>query len=164
MQLRIVSLLPSHWDRVHAIYFDGLNTGQATFETAAPTWEKWDATHLAHSRLIATADGVVAGWAALSPVSARPVYAGVAEVSIYVAGQWRGRGVGRALLLALIEESEKNGIWTLQAGIFPENESSLALHRGCGFREVGRRERIGQQWRVARYGAAGATHPERAKR
>jgi phosphinothricin acetyltransferase len=143
MELRITKLLPEHWTEVRAVYCDGLRTGQATFETSAPSWEKWDAAHLPHSRLIATSDGQVAGWAALSPVSARAVYAGVAEVSVYVAERWRGKGVGRGLLLALITESENNGIWTLQAGIFPENESSLALHRSCGFREVGRRERIG---------------------
>lgn len=143
MELQIISLSPEHWPEVREIYCEGLRTSQATFETTAPSWEKWDTTHLAHSRLVAMAGGAMAGWAALSPVSARAVYAGVAEVSVYVAERWRGKGVGRALLLALINSSEENGIWTLQAGIFPENESSLALHRACGFREVGRREKIG---------------------
>ncbi len=144
-------MLPEHWPEVRAIYEEGLETGHATFETEAPEWERWDASHLRACRLIALADGGrVAGWAALSPVSARKVYAGVAEVSVYVGADFRGRGVGRALLEALVRESESEGIWTLQAGIFPENVASVALHESCSFRLVGRRERIGKlkgRWR-----------------
>ncbi|TDN37436.1 N-acetyltransferase family protein [Hymenobacter sp. UV11] len=143
-------LLPAHWPAVRAIYEAGMATGQATFTTEAPSWEAWDAGHLAHCRLVAMApDGAVLGWAALSPVSGRCVYAGVAEVSIYIAAEARGRGVGRQLLAALVAASEQHGLWMLQAGIFPENAASLALHAGQGFRTVGRRERIGQlrgQW------------------
>jgi phosphinothricin acetyltransferase len=138
------------WDTVRAIYREGIATGNATFETDAPAWEAWDNGHLRACRLVAKTDGRVAGWAALSPVSGRCVYAGVAEVSIYVAGSARGQGIGQALLVALVEASERAGLWTLQAGIFPENAASLALHRACGFREVGRRECIGQMdgvWR-----------------
>jgi phosphinothricin acetyltransferase len=140
----------AHWPGVRGVYLEGLATGDASFETEAPAWERWDASHLACCRLVALEDGRVAGWAALSPVSARKVYEGVAEVSVYVSESFRGRSVGRALLTRLVEESEAAGLWTLQAGIFPENVSSLALHRACGFREVGRRERIGQlkgRWR-----------------
>ena len=136
-------MLPADWPQVRAIYAEGIATGHATFETTVPDWEAWDAAHRPDCRLVAVLGGEVAGWAALSPVSRREVYAGVAEVSIYVAGRARGRGLGRALLAALIEESEAAGIWTLQAGIFPENEASLRLHYACGFRLVGRRERIG---------------------
>jgi L-amino acid N-acyltransferase YncA len=143
-------LLAAHWPAVRAIYEAGMATGQATFTTTAPTWEDWDASHLASCRLVATdAVGQVLGWAALSPVSGRCVYAGVAEVSIYIAAEARGRGVGRQLLAALVAESERQGLWMLQAGIFPENVASLALHASQGFRTVGRRERIGQlrgQW------------------
>ena len=127
-----------------------LATGDATFETEAPDWERWDASHLRACRLVAVAGGRVAGWAALSPVSAREVYAGVAEVSVYVAADFRGRGLGRTLLEALVRASEAEGIWTLQASIFPENVASVALHATCGFREVGRRERVGKlqgRWR-----------------
>jgi phosphinothricin acetyltransferase len=131
------------WDAVRAIYVEGLATGNATFERSAPDWAKWDNGHLRSCRLVVRADGAVLGWAALSPVSSRAVYAGVAEVSVYVGAEARGRGVGLTLLQALVAESEREGIWTLQAGIFPENEASLALHRKCGFREVGRREAIG---------------------
>jgi phosphinothricin acetyltransferase len=131
------------WPAVRSIYEEGIATGHATFETAAPDWPEWDARHLPHSRLVARADGAVLGWAALSPVSSRCVYRGVAEVSIYVAARARGQGVGRALLAALIADSEQQGIWTLQAGIFPENLPSIALHRSAGFRTVGVRERIG---------------------
>jgi len=132
------------------IYRQGIATGNATFETETPPWEKWTAAHLPHSRIVARDGTGVLGWAALSAVSGRCVYAGVAEVSIYIAEPERGRGVGRALLEELIRQSEKNGLWTLQAGIFPENRASIGLHKSCGFREVGRRERIGklgERWR-----------------
>ena len=132
------------------IYRQGIATGNATFESETPSWEKWTAAHLPHSRIIARNGASVLGWAALSPVSSRCVYAGVAEVSIYIAEEARGLGVGRALLEELIRQSENNGLWTLQAGIFPENEASIRLHKSCGFREVGRRERIGKlgdRWR-----------------
>ncbi|HWS88919.1 MAG TPA: GNAT family N-acetyltransferase [Pyrinomonadaceae bacterium] len=144
-------MLPRHWPEVRAVYLEGLATGDATFETEAPDWGRWDASHLRACRLVALAEGGrVAGWAALSPVSAREVYAGVAEVSVYVGADFRGRRVGRALLEALVRESEAEGIWTLQASIFPENVASVALHESCGFRPVGRRERVGKlrgRWR-----------------
>jgi phosphinothricin acetyltransferase len=141
---------PEDWESVAAIYREGIATGQATFEIKVPTFEEWDRAHLAAARLIARQQDLIAGWAALSQVSQRRVYLGVAEVSVYVATTARGSGIGRKLLTALIEESERNGIWTLQAGIFPENSASLALHHAAGFREVGRRERIGKMngvWR-----------------
>ncbi len=151
MTTAVEKMLPAHWPGVRAVYLEGLATGDATFETEAPEWECWDAAHLRACRLVAlAAGGCVAGWAALSPVSAREVYAGVAEVSVYVGAGFRGRGVGRALLEALVRESEAAGIWTLQAGIFPENRASVALHESCGFRLVGRRERLGRlngRWR-----------------
>ena len=137
-------LAPSDWPAARAIYEAGIATGRATFETKAPDWAAWDAAHLAHARLVAEIDGRVVGWAALSPVSGRCVYAGVAEVSVYVAPEAQGRGVGRLLLAGLVGASEAAGIWTLQAGIFPENAASVALHERCGFRVVGRRERLGQ--------------------
>jgi len=143
-RLAIDGLRPEDWERVRAIYLEGIATGHATLETAAPPWETWDADHLSRPRLAAREGSTVLGWAALSPVSGRCVYGGVAEVSVYVAAAARARGVGRALLERLIPASEDAGIWTLQAGIFPENEPSLALHRACGFREVGRRERLGK--------------------
>jgi L-amino acid N-acyltransferase YncA len=142
--IRILSMLPEHWPQVERIYLEGIATGNATFETESPGWENWDAKHHRHSRLIALEGAGLLGWAALSPVSTRRVYAGVAEVSIYVAEASRGRGFGRALLAALIEQAEENGIWTLQAGIFPENRASIALHKAYGFHGVGVRERIGQ--------------------
>jgi L-amino acid N-acyltransferase YncA len=132
------------WEAVRSIYREGIATGNATFETDVPAWEDWDKGHLPECRFVAREGGRVIGWAALTPVSGRCVYAGVAEVSVYVAASARGRGVGRALLRALVEGSERRGIWTLQAGIFPKNEVSIALHKACGFREVGRRERLGQ--------------------
>ena len=138
------------WDEVRRIYLEGIATGNATFEREAPAWEHWDRGHLPHSRLVARSGNLAKGWAALSHVSSRMVYSGVADVSIYVGTEWRGEGVGRALLEALIVSSESNGIWTLQAGIFPENGASLALHTRCGFREVGRRERIGRMREVWR--------------
>jgi phosphinothricin acetyltransferase len=127
-----------------------LATGNATFETEVPEWEKWDNNHLRDCRLVARAKGQVVGWIALSPVSNRCVYSGVAEVSLYVKASVRGQGIGKALLRAVIKESEYAGIWTLQGGSFPENIASIALQKSCGFREVGRRERIGQMdgvWR-----------------
>jgi L-amino acid N-acyltransferase YncA len=143
-ELVINKMRPSDWEQVQAIYLEGIATGQATFETEAPSWEVWDASHLCLARLVARERRTVLGWAALSPVSNRRAYAGVAEVSVYVARDRRGAGIGRELLEMLITESEKNSIWTLQAVMFPENQSSLALHRRCGFRKVGRRERIGR--------------------
>jgi L-amino acid N-acyltransferase YncA len=130
------------WEDVGRIYRQGIESGQATFETDVPPWERWDVAHLPFARLVLTVDEKVRGWAALSKVSAREVYSGVAEVSVYVATESQGHGFGRVLLEALIAESEAHGVWTLQASIFPENEASIALHRRSGFREVGRRERI----------------------
>lgn len=129
---------------MRAIYEAGIATGNATFQTEAPSWESWDASHLGTCRFVARTTGVVVGWAALSPVSARPVYAGVCEVSVYVAPEARGKGVGRALLDALVRCSEADGRWTLQAGVFPQNEGSVALHLRAGFRVLGRRERVGR--------------------
>jgi len=128
---------------VRAIYLEGIANGNATFETAAPDWEKWDAGHLQACRFVARVRGEVVGWAALSPVSARKVYAGVTEVSVYVAEHARGKKVGSRLLAELIVASEREGIWTLNAGIFPENTASIELHKRHGFRVVGTRERIG---------------------
>ena len=145
--MSIIPLTAAHWPAVRAIYIEGLATGQATFATEAPTWAAWDAGHLPTCRLAAVANDAPEqprGWVALSPVSSRRVYGGVAEVSVYVAAAARGQGVGRALLAALVAESERQGLWTLQAGIFPENAASVRLHEAAGFRRVGRRERIGQ--------------------
>lgn len=150
MSFQLSSLTEQHWEQVRAIYLEGIATGLATFETEAPTWERWNAGHLACCRLIAHEGEEIKGWAALSPVSSRHVYAGVAEVSVYVGQANRGIGLGRALLDALVNASEREGIWMLQAGIFAENGASVALHRQCGFREVGRRERIARlhgRWR-----------------
>ena len=150
MTLQIDPMLASDWPEVRAIYTEGIATRQATFETQAPSWEAWDTAHLSSARLVARQDKSLVGWAALSPVSARQVYAGVAEVSVYVAQSQRGVGLGRYLLEALIAASEANGIWSLQAVMFPENFASVALHRSCGFRDVGRRERIASLWGVWR--------------
>jgi phosphinothricin acetyltransferase len=146
----IRALTAGDWPAVKAIYEEGIATRNATFETEAPAWEKWDTGHLPTCRLVAADGARVLGWAALSSVSGRCVYAGVADVSIYVAEAARGRGIGKHLLNALITESERNGIWTLQAGIFPENTASVTAHQRAGFRLVGRREKIGQMngtWR-----------------
>jgi L-amino acid N-acyltransferase YncA len=137
-------LLPSDWTAVAAIFAEGIATGDATFETTVPTWENWDARHLSDYRFVAEIDGEVAGWIAVVPYSSRAVYRGVGEESVYVADRARGLGVGRGLLAALIASARDGGLWTLQAGVFPENEASLALHRAHGFREVGTRERIGE--------------------
>jgi L-amino acid N-acyltransferase YncA len=150
VNIKITALLPDHWPAVKMIYEEGIATGDATFQTGAPSWEEWNRSHLGHSRLVAMADGGVIGWAALTPVSGRCVYAGVAEISVYIAPDHRGQKVGEAMLKALIDSSEGNNIWTLQAGIFPENAASLKIHANCGFRTVGFREKIGQmqgRWR-----------------
>jgi L-amino acid N-acyltransferase YncA len=144
MDFVIERMGPDDWEQVRAIYLEGIATGHATFETVAPSREAWDAAHLAGGRLVARRGSVLGGWAALSPVSRRQVYAGVAEVSLYVAATHRGQGVGQVLLTALIAASEEMDIWTLQAGIFPENVASVVLHKRCGFRIVGRRERLGR--------------------
>ena len=146
----IDTMLETDWPHVRQIYLEGIATGHATFETDAPAWEKWNESHLTYARLVARDGDAVKGWAALSPVSNRCVYAGVAETSVYVADDSRGQGIGRALLEGLIQASESNGIWTLQAGMFPENKGSIELHKALGFREIGRRERIGKMngvWR-----------------
>jgi L-amino acid N-acyltransferase YncA len=131
------------WAAVRAVYLEGIATGNATFETAAPEWDEWDARHLTSCRLVAGSDREILGWAAVSPVSNRCVYQGVAELSVYVAARARGQKIGSKLLPALAEASEREGIWTLQAGIFPENVSSLEIHKRAGFRVVGIRERLG---------------------
>mgnify|MGYP003681949572 CR=1 FL=1 len=144
MALLIETMDDGDWATVEAICQEGIATGDATFEVRPPQWEDWDRFHLPDCRLVARRQGQIVGWAALAPVSPRPAYAGVAEVSIYVTASARRQGVGKALLQALVQASEQAGIWTLQAGVFPENEASMALHRSCGFRLVGYRERLGE--------------------
>jgi phosphinothricin acetyltransferase len=139
----IRELRPDDWPAVRAIYEEGIRGGDATFETETPSWERWDAAH-PDLRLVAERDGAVLGWAALSPSSARYCYRGVGEVSVYVDEQARGAGLGRVLLDELVRRSEQDGYWTLNAGVFPENEASIRLHKACGFREIGFRERIGE--------------------
>jgi phosphinothricin acetyltransferase len=141
MSFEIETMTDGDWREVRLIYEEGLNTGVASFETVAPSWEQRNGTRLPHSRLVAREDGLV-GWAALSPFSKRSCYAGVAEVGIYVAARARGRGIGRSLLLAVVQSAEAHGIWTLQGATIAENAASLALQASCGFRIVGRRERI----------------------
>ena len=148
--IAIAALTPADWDDVRRIYVEGIATGNATLETEAPSWEKWDRGHRGDARFVAREEHRVVGWAALSRVSERCVYEGVAEVSVYVASDARGRGVGRRLLEELVRASEDAGVWTLQAGIFPENAASIALHERCGFRVVGTRQRLGRlrgRWR-----------------
>ena len=148
--IQILPMQAEHWESVKKIYEEGIATGNATFETSAPTYEVWDTAHLADCRLVALDGGQVAGWAALTPVSGRCVYAGVADISVYVAEKFRGRKIGDLLLRQLIRESERAGLWTLQAGIFPENKASLALHQKNGFEVLGVRKKIGkmnQVWR-----------------
>jgi phosphinothricin acetyltransferase len=148
--IEIRPLVAEDWPAVRAIYLEGIATGDATFEESAPDWEAWDSIHLREARLAAEAEGEIIGWAALAPVSGRRVYSGVAEVSVYVSSSARGKSVGTRLLESLVKESEAKGYWTLQAGIFPENTASIMLHQKCGFRIVGRRERLGNhrgRWR-----------------
>ncbi len=147
---QIATLAAEDWPAVRSIYEEGIASGNATFETELPAWADWHKAHLPAPRLVATASRRVIGWAALSPVSSRAVYVGVAETSVYVDAAWRGKGVGCALLEAVIKGSESLGIWTLQASIFPENTASLSLHQALGFRVVGTRERIARRdgiWR-----------------
>jgi phosphinothricin acetyltransferase len=148
--LTIAALRPRDWDDVARIYAEGIATGLATFETEVPGWAEWDRAHLPEHRLVARTGGRRVGWAALTLVSGRCVYAGVAEVSVYVAAAARGHGVGAALLAALVESADAGGLWTLEAGILPENVASVRLHERAGFRVVGRRERLGRmrgEWR-----------------
>jgi len=148
--MEIRNLLPSNWDSVKSIYEKGIATGNATFQASAPSWEEWYSSHLEACRIIAEQNGKVLGWAALTPVSSRCVYAGVAEVSVYVDPKQSGKGIGLSLLEKLVALSEVEGIWTLQAGIFPENIGSLRIHEKAGFRMLGVREKIGKQngvWR-----------------
>lgn len=148
--LTIGDLRPEHWPEVARIYEEGISTGDATFEIEVPSWERWNASHLEAHRFVALREGHVIGWVAVSPVSDRCVYGGVVENSVYITEDSRGQGVGRLLLAHLIGSTEAAGIWTIQTGIFPENEASLRLHERVGFELVGRRRRIGQRdgvWR-----------------
>jgi L-amino acid N-acyltransferase YncA len=150
MDAIIDNMQPEDWDQVRQIYLDGLATGQASFETEAPAWEQWDESHHKHSRLVVRQAGIVTAFAALTQVSQRKCYAGVAEVSLYVAAAFRGKDIGKRLLQALIESSERNDIWSLYSSTFPENTHSIKMHLACGFRIVGRRERIAQHHGVWR--------------
>ena len=150
MDFVIEPMAPEDWEQVRAIYEECIRSGNATFETSAPSWEQWDQAHLPFCRLVARRAGAVVGWAAVTPISARKAYAGVAEVSLYVSEKAQGKGVGTALQQELTRQSEAHGIWTLQGVVFAENAASLALLKKSGFREVGRRERISQldgRWR-----------------
>jgi L-amino acid N-acyltransferase YncA len=150
MEVEFRPLTQNDWERVALIFKQGIETGNATFETQIPSWEQWNLTHVKTCRIVATVQNIVVGWAALINSSTRKVYAGVGEVSIYISNEFKGKKVGTLLLKKLIEESEKYGFWTLQAGIFPENKASIKLHQNSGFRIVGYRERIGQMngtWR-----------------
>jgi L-amino acid N-acyltransferase YncA len=166
MAIKIEKMLPEHWAEVAQIYAEGIETGNATFQKEVPNWTTWDGDHLPYGRLIARKMGKssvytdlsrdnregssILGWAALTAVSGRCVYAGVAELSVYVAAVARGKGVGKILMKNLIQEAETNGLWTLQAGIFPENLGSVELHLKTGFRQIGYREKVGQMdgiWR-----------------
>ncbi len=144
MNVQIKKMGASHWEAVSKIYLEGIATGFATFETNTPTYDAWDKAHMQACRIVAIENEKVLGWAALSPVSSRCVYGGVAEVSVYVGKESRGKGVGKLLMKNLIKESEEEGLWTIQSGIFPENEGSIALHEKMGFRFIGKRERVGK--------------------
>jgi len=148
--MKFQELTSKHWAQVKDIYEQGIATGNATFQTASPSWEEWDSSHVKTSRIVVTENNEVLGWAAITPVSGRCVYAGVGEVSVYVAANAQGRGLGKALLQELIKQSEADGFWTLTAGIFPENKGSLKIHEKAGFKILGIRERIGKmngKWR-----------------
>ncbi len=150
LPVTIQPMKPEDWPAVRAIYLEGISTGNATFEKSTPDWPEWDAKHLQSCRFVARSDSEILGWVALTPVSSRCVYAGVADLSVYVATRARGQRIGSTLLAALVEASEREGIWTLQAGIFPENIASVESHKRAGFRLVGTRERLGAmdgRWR-----------------
>ena len=152
MTIELRKMIPDDWEYVARIYFEGIQTGNATFQLDKPTYKEWDYAHLKQCRIVAIANNQIVGWAALTPVSGRCVYDGVAEVSIYVSEDYRGHKVGATLLNKLILESEIEKLWTLQAGIFPENIPSIKLHETLGFRKVGYREKIGKMngiWRDA---------------
>ena len=151
VRVRFRALVPSDWSAVTGIYRQGIESGDATFETEAPTWEAWDGARSPECRIVAEMGGEVVAYAALSPVSERPVYAGVREATIYVAASARGRGVGTRLLRELVAESEELGVWTLRAGIFPENGASIRIFERCGFRVLGTHRGLGRfhdgRWR-----------------
>ena len=149
MEFTLRSMTPGDWPEVSAIYQSGIDTGQATFETECPSFQRWDGSHHAHCRTVALHKGAVVGFVAISPISARAVYAGVVEGTLYVHPDFHRRGVGRLLLEHLIEAAPRHGIWTIQAGVLQENAASLGLLESLGFRRVGHRERIAQD----RYGA-----------
>lgn len=144
MEYKINNMIPEDWEQVKLIYQEGILTGNATFENDASDWDKWDSNHIPACRFVARSGAEIFGWAALSPVSNRCVYSGVAEVSVYVCKEYQRQGIGSALLAALVNSSELNGLWTLQAGIFSENTKSIDLHKKLGFREVGIRKKIGK--------------------
>ncbi|MFW5988384.1 MAG: N-acetyltransferase family protein [bacterium] len=144
MEYTISILKPQYWDQIKEIYMEGIKSRNATFETEAPNWKEWNKSHIDSCRIVARKEDNIYGWTALSPVSSRCVYTGVAEVSIYVGLKYQGKGIGTSLFKKLIKLSEKNGFWTLQASIFPENESSMLLHKKCGFRVVGIRKKLGK--------------------
>ncbi len=148
--LQFRSMLPADWNQVATIYKEGIETGHATFETIVPTWEQWNQVHIASCRIVAVKGNEVIAWAALSPISSRCVYGGVGEVSVYVGKAFSGQKIGLGLLERLVKASEDAGIWTLQAGVFPENKASIKIHENCGFRQVGYREKIGKQYGVWR--------------
>jgi L-amino acid N-acyltransferase YncA len=143
--MEIRSMQPADWQEVSRIYLEGISTGIATFETSVPMYAAWDAAHMPSCRLVAAEGRTLLGWAALSPVSSRCVYGGVAEVSIYIGSAHRGKGVGKKLMQALIKASEAENLWTLQSGIFPQNRASILLHEKTGFRYIGKRERVGKR-------------------
>ena len=150
MEVIFRPMIETDWSQVAEIYRQGINTGNATFETEIPDWDKWNSGHIQTCRIVAVTEIEIIGWAALIPVSTRKVYAGVAEVSIYISNKYQGLKIGSKLMIQLIGESEKNGFWTLQAAVFPQNQSSLKIHQNNGFRIVGYREKIGQlkgMWR-----------------
>jgi L-amino acid N-acyltransferase YncA len=153
MEYLIDAMKPEDWEQVRSIYLEGIRTGNSTFESDAPDWEKWDAAHLKEHRVVVREHNHILAWAALSPVSTRCVYSGVAELSLYVAAVYRGKGIGSALLEAVIRSTEKAGLWTLQGGVFPENTASLRLVKKHSFKEIGRREKIGKMT----YGALAGT-------